>query len=148
MICSGRTKYYDKYIFNGKTFADFRSDMPFIQINATDLSAGQPFIFRQEYFNFLCSDLSQFPVSRAVAASSAVPIAFAPVVLKNYHGCDKAMSSGEAIKIQNNDNVRIEQIKSGLLRYIEKDRIDYVHLVDGGIADNLGLRVLVSLNWI
>ncbi len=134
--------YYDKYIFDGKTFADFRSDMPFMQINATDLSSGQPFIFRQEYFNFLCSDLSQFPVSRAVAASSAVPIAFAPIVLKNYHGCHKAESAGDAIKIQDQDNTRTEQIKSGLLRYIEKDRIDYVHLVDGGVADNLGVRVL------
>lgn len=134
--------YYDKYIFDGKTFADFRSDIPFIQINATDLSAGQPFIFRQEYFNFLCSDLSQFPVSRAVAASSAVPIAFAPIVLKNYHGCHEAKSSGETIKLQQQDNTRTEQIKSGLLRYIEKDHIDYVHLVDGGVADNLGVRVL------
>ncbi len=134
--------YYDKYIFDAKIFADFRSDMPFIQINATDLSAGQPFIFRQEYFNFLCSDLSQFPVSRAVAASSAVPIAFAPIVLKNYHGCHEAGSSGDAIKLQQQDNTRTEQIKSGLLRYIEKDHIDYIHLVDGGVADNLGVRVL------
>ena len=134
--------YYDKHIFDGKTFSDFRDDMPFIQINATDLSAGQPFIFRQEYFNFLCSDLSQFPVSRAVAASSAVPIAFAPIVLKNYHGCHKSELAGDAIKVQHQDNARAEQIKSGLLRYLEKDQIDYVHLVDGGVADNLGIRVL------
>lgn len=134
--------YYDKYIFDGKTFTDFKSDMPFIQINATDLSAGQPFIFRQEYFNLLCSDLSTFPVSRAVAASSAVPIAFAPITLKNYHGCHEAEIFGDMIKIQHQDNNRTEQIKSGLLRYIEKDYIDYVHLVDGGVADNLGVRVL------
>ncbi|WP_198266734.1 patatin-like phospholipase family protein [sulfur-oxidizing endosymbiont of Gigantopelta aegis] len=134
--------YYDKHIFDGKTFADFRSDMPFVQINATDLSAGQPFIFRQEYFDFLCSDLSQFPVSRAVAASSAVPVAFAPIVLKNYHGCHESESAGDAIKTHYQDNTRTEQIKSGLFRYIEKDLVDYVHLVDGGVSDNLGVRVL------
>jgi len=134
--------YYDKHIFDGKTFADFRADMPFVQINATDLSAGQPFIFRQEYFNLLCSDLSQFPVSRAVAASSAVPIAFAPITLKNYHGCHEAKLSGDTIKMHHQDNTRTEQIKGGLLRYIEKDLVDYVHLVDGGVADNLGVRVL------
>ena len=45
--------YYDKSIFQGATFADFRRDMPFIQINATDLSSGHPFIFKQEYFDLL-----------------------------------------------------------------------------------------------
>ncbi|MCP3690000.1 MAG: hypothetical protein GY784_16470 [Gammaproteobacteria bacterium] len=36
--------YYDEHIFKGATFADFRKDMPFIQINATDMSGGQSFI--------------------------------------------------------------------------------------------------------
>ena len=52
------------------------------------------------------------------------------------------MSFGDTFKIHQQDNTRIEQIKSGLLRYIEKDKIDYIHLADGGIADNLGIRVL------
>jgi NTE family protein len=135
--------YYDKYIFHGKTFADFKSDMPSIRINATDLSGGQPFIFRQEYFNLLCSDLSTFRVSRAVAASSAVPIAFAPVAIKNYHNCNATQFFEKIINSKRVSNdVRYEQIKNALSRYIKPEQVDYIHLVDGGVADNLGIRAL------
>ena len=135
-------EYYDNYIFNKATYSDFRKDMPFIQINATDLSSGQPFIFKQEYFNFLCSDLSQFKVARAVAASSAVPVAFAPVVIKNYKECDELELLKKFTLINNEDDFRARETKQSLQRYYDKDKYQYIHLVDGGIADNLGLRVL------
>ena len=48
---------------------------------------GVRFSFVQEYFNLLCSDLSSFPVARAVTASSAVPVLFNPVVVENYRAC-------------------------------------------------------------
>lgn len=135
--------YYDNYIFNGKTFADFKHDMPAIRINATDLSGGQPFVFRQEYFDLLCSDLSQFRVSRAVTASSAVPIAFAPIVLRNYHDCNATQFFENLIKHnRSTSNVRLKLTLNALHRYIDKGQIDFVHLVDGGIADNLGIRAL------
>jgi NTE family protein len=47
---------------------------------------GNRFVFSQEQFDLICSDLSQLEVARAVAASSAVPVAFSPIVLKNYAG--------------------------------------------------------------
>ncbi|MCK5647671.1 MAG: patatin-like phospholipase family protein [Gammaproteobacteria bacterium] len=134
--------YYDNYIFNGATFSDFRKDMPFIQINATDLSSGHPFIFKQEYFNLLCSDLSQFKVARAVAASSAVPVVFAPIVVKNYEGCEGVKMVDAWVHLKNSDNFRSHEMKVALDRYSDKNKVQYVHLVDGGIADNLGLRVL------
>lgn len=134
--------HYDKTIFEKKTFADFREDMPFIQINATDLNSGQPFIFKQEYFDLLCSDLSSFKVARAVTASSAVPVAFAPIVLKNHNTCDKSKQLEHLALSTNNDNFRLLQMKQSLSNYSNKDDIQYVHLVDGGIADNLGIRVL------
>ncbi len=134
--------YYDKTIFKGATFADFRADMPFIQINATDLSSGNPFIFKQEYFNLLCSDLSQLKVARAVAASSAVPIAFAPIAIKNYKDCDEFNIPVKWTHLKENDSFRTQEMKGSLQRYNDKDKLQYVHLVDGGISDNLGLRVL------
>ncbi len=137
--------YYDKTIFNGATFSDFRKDMPFIQINATDLSSGQPFIFKQEYFNLLCSDLSQYKVSRAVTASSAVPVAFAPITLKNHAQCESANSDMTLIDNEDNEDnedFRLTSMKEALARYLDKDSVKYVHLVDGGISDNLGVRAL------
>lgn len=134
--------YYDKHIFNGATFADFRKDMPFIQINATDISSGQPFLFKQEYFNFLCSDISPFKISRAVTASSAVPVAFAPITLKNYKECDDFRPKTDFLIVNENDNFRSQAMKQSLTRYLDKETVKYVHLVDGGIADNLGVRVL------
>ena len=88
-------EYYDTNIFRGKTFADIPLDKrPFIEINATDLSTGGPFSFTQGMFNAICSDVDNLSVARAVTASSAVPIAFPSVVLKNYAGtCNNEQSS-------------------------------------------------------
>ena len=61
---------------------------PMIIINASDLAYGFRFSFIQDYFNLLCSDVRDFPIASAVAASSAVPVVFNPVVLESYAGCD------------------------------------------------------------
>lgn len=83
----GRTEmaveFYEESLFDGATFADMqRAGGPLIIINATDMGAGVRFSFIQEYFDLLCSDLSSFPVARAVTASAAVPVLFNPVVIK------------------------------------------------------------------
>lgn len=89
---TGRTemavRYYEEQVFRGATFADMqREEAPLILINASDLGHGLRFSFTQEYFNLLCSDISNFPVARAVTASSAVPVLFNPVVVQNYFDC-------------------------------------------------------------
>ena len=53
-------------------------------MNSTDLAIGARFEFTQDQFDLLQSDLSQFSVARAVAASSAFPVYFGPMILKNY----------------------------------------------------------------
>jgi NTE family protein len=79
--------YYDEAIFEGATFADFqRPDAPMIIINATDLATGNRIPFSKGTFGLLCADLSTYPVSRAVAASSAVPVIFSPIILENFAG--------------------------------------------------------------
>ncbi len=85
----GRTdsaiKYYQKFLFHDATFADMiRPDRPMIIINSSDLGYGVCFSFIQEYFDLLCSELSSYPVADAVAASSAVPIVFNPIVIENF----------------------------------------------------------------
>ena len=75
----------DRDVFRGATFADlYRRGKPDVWINATDLYNRTPFPFIPPVFGGLCSDLSALRVSEAVAASMAVPLAFAPVVLQTY----------------------------------------------------------------
>ena len=59
---------------------------PLIVMNATDMTYGTRVGFTQDVFDLICSDLSRFPVARAAAASSAVPMALTPISLRNYAG--------------------------------------------------------------
>ncbi len=149
----GRTEMavelYEKQVFHGATFADMqRKGGPLIVINASDLGYGVRFSFVQEYFDLLCSDLSSFPVARAVAASSAVPILFNPVVVRDYRGCNKTGETGWAALSNNSEtsNQALAEIISGLKTYADKDNRQYAHFVDGGITDNLGLRAIYAVN--
>jgi NTE family protein len=148
---SGRTemavKHYQKNIFKGATFADISlEDRPFIVINASDLGYGVRFSFVQEYFNLLCSDINTFPIARAVAASSAVPLLFNPVVLENYSDCkSKKPDWMLAAQKRSAGNPELTQVIKGLETYYLKDGRQYAHFVDGGITDNLGLRAITEI---
>ena len=50
-----------------------------ILASATDISTGSRFVFSQRVFDVICSDLDAVPLSRAAAASSAVPVVLSPV---------------------------------------------------------------------
>ncbi len=147
----GRTEMaidlYDDTVFDDATFADlFFVDGPVIVINATDLGRGVRFSFLQEYFNLLCSDLSSFPVSRAVAASSAVPILFNPVVLRNYPDCDQAtIERLREARQRLQGSPQLEDVLDGLTSYANKEDRQYIHMVDGGITDNLGLLAIYEM---
>ena len=67
--------YYDHLLFKGATYADIMAQRgrPFLCVNATDIASGARFEFTQDEFDLIQPDLSQFPVSHAVAASSALP---------------------------------------------------------------------------
>ncbi|WP_375750525.1 patatin-like phospholipase family protein [Vibrio sp. HN007] len=136
--------YYQKQLFGDATFADFqREGSPLIILNASDLGNGVRFSFLQEYFDFVCSDLLDYPVANAVTASSAVPVLFSPVVLKNYDTCEIddsfLMRDLDALPPITRDTLK------GLSSYGKKDKRRYIHLVDGGITDNLGLLSLYDI---
>ncbi len=140
-------RYYDEHIFRGKTFADLlESPGPFILINASDLNSRSQFIFIQPQFDFLCSDISGFKVARAVAASSAVPVVFAPILLKRHDDCH--MTKPRWLEEAENtaretDDQRLREAVNGLNFYLDPDNPPYATLVDGGITDNLGLRTIL-----
>jgi NTE family protein len=140
-------EYYDETIFKGATFADFRTEgTPFIEINATDLATGLRFSFNQERFDLICADLSSYSVARAVTASSSVPVAFPTVVLENHaHLCDVSKSwYWKTLENASSASAAQASLKEGLISYRDSDRRKYIHLVDGGISDNLGLRAALD----
>jgi NTE family protein len=136
-------RLYDGEIFDRKTFADLAAaGGPFLQINATDLAVGAPFTFFQPQFDLLCSDLSTLHVARAVAASSAVPGLFSPTTLRNYAGqCGYQPPPwlGAALA-DRRGSLRRWHLATIVESYLDGKR-PYIHLVDGGVSDNLGLRV-------
>ena len=137
-------EYYDHLLFKGATFADLtpRPGRPFLIVNATDLAIGARFEFTQDQFDLLSSDLSRFPIARAVAASAAFPLFFAPVILKNY-SADHPTPEPDFIQSVLSNPAASSRLKDLALQersYVDGDQRKFIHLVDGGIADNLGLR--------
>ena len=140
-------EYYDKHIFEGKTFGDIAARKgPFILINATDMSHGTRIGFTQEAFDLICSDVSRFPVARAVAASSAVGMVLSPITLRNYAGaCGYKMYEGfEEMSKKGEISERQFYLENKLKGYLDPKKKPYIHLVDGGVADNLGLRAILD----
>ncbi|MEE9494339.1 MAG: patatin-like phospholipase family protein [Gammaproteobacteria bacterium] len=136
--------YYDEILFKGATFADLNSAPgPSIMINATDLTTGNSLVFHQEQFDWLCSDISSFPVSRAVAASSAVPGLFSVVTLHNYGDkCSKVPYWLESELWQAHPG--LAPLAAKIRSYKNSETYPYIHLIDGGLADNLGLRSVME----
>lgn len=140
----------DEVLFHGATFAELasRERGPFVVISATELSTGARFDFTQETFDQLCGDLDRFPIARAVAASSAVPFLFSPITLWNRAGeCGRppgqAVFSPEAMTRLRGTRLGQRIVEVG--HFADRERMPYLHLVDGGVADNLALRGLIEL---
>ena len=115
---------------------------PYVVINASALATGARFPFTQAQFDLLCSDLGSVSVGRAVAASAALPPFFgaitlstatpAPVVRCRCRGSPQDVDATSRRRV-----VRLEEART----YLDRSRRPHVHLVDGGLIDNLGLRV-------
>jgi len=113
-------EYFDRRLFRGTTFGDLdRSGRrPMLVIHATDVARASRFEFTQDSFDPLCIDLLRYPLSRAVAASSSIPALFTPITLRSHAGRCGAVASGS--------------------------QFPYLHLVDGALSDNLGVRTMLD----
>ena len=131
-------------LFKGATFADmYRNKRPVVWINATNVYHRTAFPFHERAFNAICSDLASYPVSEAVAASMAVPVLFAPVVLQKFPtNCQTDLDSIIG-RIKLNETRENKRLTTALVRAIRDFRNpatgQYIKLIDGGITDNLGL---------
>jgi len=142
--------YYDEILFQGATFADLRDKpTPMAVAGGTDLTNGARLEFSQTNFDLLCSDLDKVHLARAAAASSAVPVVLSPVTLNNYAGsCGYEYPAWlKDLTDKNSDNVpamRLLQRYHDLQEFRNSKEHPYIHLVDGGLADNLGVRAILE----
>jgi NTE family protein len=142
--------YYDEILFNGATYADLdKGDGPLILAAATDLSTGARLVFDQDLFDPLCSNLDAVRLSRAAAASSAVPVVLSAVTINNYGGtCGYRppawleLLSGPEGPPQTASRAK-RDLEERLAFGDGADR-PYIHLVDGGVSDNVGMRSVLG----
>jgi NTE family protein len=117
-------KAYNKFFYNNKTLIDFKGK-PLLAIGSSNLHTGRPFTFSKlkmsdstyayEYTPPIFFLQENFPVARAVMASSCVPFAFSPVKID----------------------------KSFYKNSMDCQRV-HPQLVDGGVYDNQGLQKITQ----
>lgn len=140
-------EYYDKYIFDGGTIGDIAKQKgPMIIINATDMTYGVRIGFSQDMFDVICTDLTHFPVARAVAASSAVPVVLSPITIRNYAGSCRYTIPASIENVLREKDIKDRRfyLVNNMKAYLNPEKKKYLHLVDGGVADNLGVRAIVD----
>lgn len=116
----------NEQVFHDKTYGDLPMSRPMLLINATEMKLGERFEFSQDQFDLLCSDLSSFPLARAVAASMAVPIVLSPITLWNH--TEDCPWHGAPLPLKSRVGSR-----------------SYVHLLDGGLSDNTGVKTPLEI---
>jgi NTE family protein len=141
-------EFYDENIFDGAKFGDLlkAGGRPYLAINATDMATGELFVFNDTRFALISSDLNDYPIARAVAASSAVPLVLTPLTLRNFAGAPGAAKSSFVPRKTGEAEVSHEeaQVLDILHSYSDSKNRPYIHLADGGYADNLGLQGFVD----
>ncbi|MEP0133361.1 MAG: patatin-like phospholipase family protein [Eudoraea sp.] len=119
---------YDKFFFHGKTLSSIKDKVK-LAINSTNAETGTLFTFSKQKMNDssyrypkdggkpIYFDHDNFPISRAVAASTCVPFIFTPVKISQSFFTNKK---------------DYERVKP--------------RLVDGGVYDNQGVHKLAQKN--
>lgn len=126
-------------LFRGRSLGDAadRPGAPELVITATDLRHGAAFEFAPQPLGRMCIDWRQVPLSFAVAASAAVPLLLSPMTLHNHAGhCGPQTAAVPASHADFRSRLRAATEAT----YQDAQARPCVHLVDGGLADNLGLR--------
>ncbi|MEJ2623969.1 MAG: patatin-like phospholipase family protein [Pseudolabrys sp.] len=136
--------WLNRHLFGGATFGDLLArKRPWVLINATDVYSRTPFLFTPQTFAAFCSDVQKYPLAAAVAASAAVPGAFAPVVIKTYPGqCSTPLPSWVTRALREPDASPLLSAYATALARDHTGAVKYIKLFDGGLVDNYGLSGL------
>jgi len=139
-------EYYDEILFEGATFNDLlERNGPLAIASGTDITTGSRFSYYQDDFDLICSDLGSVRLSRAAATSSAVPVVLSPVTLNNYGGsCGYQWPAWIEDILALDQHLRpagraLERYKQ-MAEFRDSANRPFVHLVDGGVSDNIGVR--------
>jgi NTE family protein len=133
---------FDALLFGGTTFGRLGEmpGRPYLIVGATDLSNGAEFDFASDQLLMLCSSIDLVPLAFAVAASSSVPLVFSPLSLQNHsRTCPASSETQPRSAPVTSGTARARLVQSEFDSYAEVGK-RFVHLVDGGLSDNLGLR--------
>ena len=146
----------DERLFAGARLAAINQPgKPFIVLNTTDMAGGETFALVPRRFDDICSSYDRLAVSTGVSASAAFPILLTPVAFRNFSaGCAGQLRSSEWSGIDlanpytpylNLPEYRDARYTNDLRRGSSPFRdIEYLYFLDGGLADNLGVRSLRS----
>ena len=141
----------DKRLFDGKQISEINQPgKPFVIFNASDMAGGETFAFTPSRFDDICSDFDSMRLSTAVAASAAFPIALTPVTFKDFQkDCPGNIRDARWAEIEQaapQGQLNLAEYRNA--RYTNDLRqreptfrsIKFIHLLDGGLADNLGIN--------
>jgi NTE family protein len=138
-------EYFDEELFNGATVSDIMTRSPRVIVSATDLVRAKPFAFTREQLNGICVDPKSIPVARAVFASAATPIYFAPLVMRSFAGqCGYVPPDSVKNDAIGEEDVYRRERAGRLLSFLDSTNYPYLHLADGALADNLGARAILD----
>src|SRR6185369_8058709 len=136
---------FDQQLFDGASVYDVMTRSPRVIITATDLVRAKPFTFTREQLNGVCVDPHSLPVARAVFASAATPIYFAPLVMRSFAGqcgyqLPEYLTAQPGVAEDAYKRERAERLQS----FLDGTNYPYLHLADGAFADNLGARAILD----
>ncbi|MEX5217723.1 MAG: patatin-like phospholipase family protein [Nitrospira sp.] len=133
-------------LFEGKTYGDLvqQRHRPGLLIHASDMATLGRFEFRQPQFDVMCSDLNQLPIAYASAASAALPLVLSPITLKNYAGQCDYQPPASLLEATESKNMSQRQRAKEILSFLDAEARPYIHLLDGGLSDNVALRGILE----
>jgi NTE family protein len=138
-------EYFDEELFGGASVQDVITRSPRVIISATDLVRAKPFAFTREQMNGICVDPRTVPVARAVFASAATPVYFAPLVMQNFAGnCGYQPPETVSDSAEDEEDVYRRERAERLLAFLDNTNYPYLQLADGAFADNLGARAILD----
>lgn len=134
-------RWLDDNLFHGATFRRLGPEhRPRVWINASDIFNRTPFVFSDETFSAICSDLASYSIANAVAASAAMPVIFAPVVLRTFpNRCRSSMPNWIERTRREAAAPPILKVYANALTRYRDGTMSYIKLLDGGLVDNYGL---------
>jgi len=138
-------EYFDQELFNNASVYDVMTRSPRVIITATDLVRAKPFAFTREQLNGICVDPKSVPLARAVFASAATPVYFAPLVMRSFAGqCGYVPPDGVSAEAVGEEDVYRRERAERLFSFLDAKKYPYLHLADGALADNLGARAILD----